>query len=183
MPTLNMTLFEVLSPQKFAAERKFFCEKNAGDIRQRFETFVANAIGHAMVHGDPTHCNNVLLAAKAVGQYRFTKRVLTPLVSPWEYDTESQTFVGKADKAKLNRLRGTVEVDGVEIPRWEQMLAERLRAEDTQEKKAAEAPFDLDAEIERLIKLAHRKAVKHGYTEAEADKCISKKIVALRKAS
>ena len=49
MSKLNLVLFDTLSPQKYAAERRFFCENNAGNIRERFETFVANAAGHAAV--------------------------------------------------------------------------------------------------------------------------------------
>jgi len=178
MSNLNLKLFETLTPQKYAAERRFFIDKNAGNINERFVTFIANAVGHAMIHGDPTHCNNILLAAKVLRQFRMTKRVITPIVKPWKYNKDTEAFEGKADKALLNKLRATVEIDGEEVPRWEQILHERLNAEEAQEKQSAKQDFDLLKECDRVVAMVCRKAVEHGLTESEAKETLTRRIKA-----
>ena len=158
---LNLTLFETLTPQKFAAERRFFCDKEAGGIFDRFTVFIANALGHAMQHGDVTHVNSVLSAARAMRQYRLTQRMIRGIV-PFKYDKEAEQFVGKADTAKLNKLRASITEDGVTAPRWEFLLQQKLNAEDKKEKKAA-AEWDLMTLATRLVHAAEA----HGCTKSD----------------
>ena len=158
---LNLTLVETLTPQKFAAERRFFVDKEAGNIFDRFIVFIANALGHAMVHGDVTHVNSILAAARVMRQYRLTQRMIRGIV-PFEYDKNAEQFVGKADTAKLNTLRAVIDDNGVTAPRWEHLLQQKLNAEDKKEKKAA-AEWDLLTVVTRLVKAAEA----HGCTKSD----------------
>lgn len=172
MSKLNLVLFDTLSPQKYAAEKRFFIDNNAGNIAERLVTFQANAVGHAMIHGDPTHANYVLQASKlgnnkVAGKFRETKRIMQPILGAWPYDTKAQKFDGKADKAKLDKLRESVTIDGKTAPRWEFLLYEAIHAEKKQEEAAEKAPWDCETDVQRRFNGFARQAKSNGMTNAE----------------
>lgn len=171
MNAINMTLFTVLNPQKFAAERKFFIDKNAGDIKARFATYVANCVAHTLTHGEPRHVNNALAASRSIGQYRMTKRILQGLI-PFTYDTGSESFVGSMDKAKAAKLREelTDAKTGETAMRWEFLLREKLGREDNAEKAASKSEWDLLQAVVRLVKQAE----KNGCTKADIEVALHK---------
>lgn len=171
MSDINMTLFTVLNPQKFAAERKFFIDKNAGDIKARFATYVANCVAHTLTHSEPKHINSALAASRNIGQYRMTKRILQGLI-PFDYDKDAEAFGGKMNKDKAAKLREEITDDktGETAMRWEFLLRQKLFAEDSAEKAASKADWDLQAAVIRLVKQAE----KNGCTKHDIEAALHK---------
>jgi hypothetical protein len=85
---------------------------------------VANSLRRYFDTGRVDYVNNMVSAALACGRFRNFSRVTKSLV-PHDYNAEKRCFEGKANKAKLKKLRAA---DG-ESHVWETKLYEFLKEE------------------------------------------------------
>lgn len=163
----TLVLFPTMDSKQYAKASAYWTGEAPARLNERFNTFIANATAHTFEHGDVTHMNKVLAAARSFGRYRFVQKILRGMI-PFEYNKTTEQFEGKADAVKLARLREDELRAGVAAPKWEYMLRDRLQAENSQEEKAAQE-WDLQAKVIALVKAAKN----HGATEIDIAKALA----------
>lgn len=112
-----------------------------------YETYLFNALERYVDSGNVYHLNTMLAAAKNMSKVRVTQRILKGM-SAHSFNKTTKEFDGKASKRKLKGLRTN--------SKWEVMFIDNLESEQQQENKA-EAEWNQEAAILRLVKTASKK--------------------------
>lgn len=154
---MELRLFTTMTPQQYAGAQRFFAGQKAAEIASKWRDYLANAVGRAIINGDPQHLNKMLAGASNFGKYRETRRIVSFLEKVWKYDTVVKGFVGKANTDRLRNLRGTAK--DAEAPRWEITLEQRITKEENAERQAQSAEFDFDKWVDNIVRRAEKENV------------------------
>ena len=143
-----MKYFTEMNSQQFGAASRYYRDK-AGLEHAKYWEYVANAFQRYTDTGRVDYLNNMVSASLNAGRYRAFSRV-TKALCAHEWDEATRQFIGKADKAKLKRLRKLNPDTGAAS--WEQTLHDHLEKEMTFGQTKPKKGWDEDTCILNFVK-------------------------------
>lgn len=104
----TMQTYTTMTRKKYGQVRSYF-KREAENIGERFGNYRYNAIRFAVESVDPTHINDLLYAARGVGRYRETARVIKAMRFPFKRNPNpanaGEEFIPHAKMTKPQKER------------------------------------------------------------------------------
>ena len=144
--------YNILTNRQYSTVRSYF-KREAERIGERFGEYRYNAVKRAVDGTDPTHLNDLLYAARGLGRYRETARIIKAMKFPFKRNPNKanahEEFIPhvkmtKAQKERMKYLRN----------HWADILMEVELGESKKDAKVWEA--------EAYAKTVLRTIEKHG---------------------
>jgi hypothetical protein len=143
----KMKYFSEMTNSQFGAAHKYYQTKSALELAKFWE-YSANAMHRYIKTGRVDYINNLVGDSLNCGRFQAFIRVNKSLCAH-EWDAAERQFVGKADKAKLKRLRKETD-EGV--AKWEQMFYDHLQKELTFSETTPKTDWSMEKRVLNLVK-------------------------------